>query len=88
MVQEAYLQGMYLGPVPGHINPLVEVKAEKLAIDEAFQLRSDVAAKYGNEWDSFFPEWEEEQRKYKEIPQDAKVQAVFEQETQGAAQDD
>lgn len=83
MIQQAYLEGMYLGPVPGHINPFVEVKANKLAVDEAFKLRSDVAAESGNEWDNFIPEWEEEQRKFKEIPQDAVGQAVFNQETEG-----
>ena len=83
MIQQAYLEGMYLGPVPGHINPFVEIKADKLSVDEGFRLRSDIAAKFGNEWDNFFPEWEEEQRKFKEIPQDAVGQVVFNQETEG-----
>lgn len=83
MIQQAYLQGMYLGPVPGHINPFVEVKADKLAVDEGFKLRSDVAAGNGNEWDNFFSEWEEEQRQFKDVPQDAVAQAVFNQETEG-----
>jgi len=81
MIQQAYLQGMYLAPVPGHINPLVEVKAEAEAVKEGFQLRSDVSAKYGNEWDNFFPEWEQEQRAYTSVPLEYEAEQVFNRES-------
>ena len=64
MIQRAYLQGMTLGPVPGVINPLQEVNADVKAVNSAFKLRSDVAAKYGNEWDNMILEWGEEQEEY------------------------
>lgn len=69
MVQAAYLRGMYLGPVPGHINPLVEVKADKEAVGAEFKLRSDIASQNGYEWDSFSEEWAQEQQKFTDSPQ-------------------
>ena len=88
MIQQAYLSGMYLGPVPGHINPLVEVKAQEQAVKAAFQLRSDVSAMYGNEWDSFVNEWAGEQIEYTNIPQESKAQEVFEQEVENSEKKD
>jgi len=68
-IQMAYLQGMYLGPVPGHINPLVEVKADQVSVDNEFTLRSDIASKNGHEWDIFSEEWAQEQDKFTNSPQ-------------------
>lgn len=82
MVQQAYLAGMYLGPVPGHINPLVEVKAKAEEVKNAFRLRSDLAAENGNEWDNYIAEWEEEQRRWTATPSEYQAQTVFTQETQ------
>jgi hypothetical protein len=81
-IQMAYLQGMYLGPVPGHINPLVEVKADKESVNNEFTLRSDIASKNGHEWDIFSEEWAQEQKKFTDSPQDF-VEKVFTQETEG-----
>lgn len=64
IIQRAYLQGMVLGPVPGAINPLQEVNAHIKAVDAGFELRSDIAALYGNEWDNFIEEWGQEQDDY------------------------
>jgi capsid protein len=88
MVQQAYLQGMYLGPVPGHINPLVEVKADVEKVKNAFDLRSNMSAMYGNEWDNFFNEWAEEQEQFTSLPAEYQAEAVFQQETGGNGQDD
>lgn len=64
MTQSAYLQGMFLGPVPGAINPLQEVNADIRRVDNAFMLRSDIASQYGNEWDNFITEWADEQAEF------------------------
>ena len=69
MIQAAYLNGMFLGPVPGHINPLVEVKADAEKVKNAFDLRSDMAEKNGHDWDHFIEEWAEEQDKFTGTPQ-------------------
>lgn len=80
-VEQAYLRGMYLGPVPGHISPLIEVKAEELNVKNAFKLRSDIAATNAYEWDSMITEWSEEQTEYTSAPQDNKANAIYKQET-------
>ncbi|MCP4395637.1 MAG: phage portal protein, partial [Alphaproteobacteria bacterium] len=67
--KQAYLSGMYLGPVPGHINPLVEVKAKALSVAEAFELRSDNSKLNGNEHDNFITEWAREQEEFTDSPQ-------------------
>ncbi len=84
MVQQAYLNGMYLGPIPGHINPLVEVKAQAEIVKQAFGLRSDFAAQYGHDWDNMITEYAEEAEQYSKIAQDNKARAVFEQLQQDA----
>ncbi len=67
--KQAYLSGMYLGPVPGHINPLVEVKADELSVKNTFKLRSDVARLNGNEYDNYQQEWAREQEEFTDSPQ-------------------
>lgn len=88
MVQQAWLNGMYLGPIPGHINPFVEVKAQAEIVKQAFGLRSDFAAQYGHDWDSMITEYAEEADEYSKIPQDNKARAVFEQETLSGGNND
>lgn len=61
IIQTAMLAGNYLGPVPGHINPAQEVKAKADAVANAFMLRSDGAAEYGNEFTDYIEEWNQEQ---------------------------
>jgi len=83
MVQSAYLSGMYLGPVPGHINPLVEVRADAEMVKQEFALRSDMAEKNGHDWDIFSEEWAIEQDKFTDSPQ-TYADKVFKQETEGS----
>jgi capsid protein len=84
-IQSAYLQGMYLHPRVGHINPLQEVNAELKSINGALKLRSDVAAENGNEWDNYIDKWTEEQIEYTNVPVDNKAQALFKQESESNA---
>jgi hypothetical protein len=85
MIQRAYLQGMYLGPVPGHINPLQEVQANIKAVDAAFKLRSDVASMNGNEWDNFLTEWQEESMEYAKYSPEARAAAIQTQEMEAGS---
>lgn len=78
--RQAYLSGNFIGPVPGAINPLQEVNAKKTAVEQGFQLRSDIAAEYGNEWDNFIAERAEEERRYFEASPEKQSEAIFEQE--------
>jgi len=83
-VQQAYLQGLYLGPVPGHINPLQEVKANALSVESGFELRSSFANLNGHEWDSFLLEYETQAEEYSKLPQDFQDRILFEQEKNNA----
>jgi capsid protein len=83
VIQHAYLQGMYLSPVPGYINPLVEVKAQALAVQNAFKLRSDVALQMGeSEYDDFLEEWKQEQTEFTNTPDKYQGQKIFNKEVE------
>ena len=77
-MQEAWLSGLYLGPVPGHINPKQEVEAHRIAVENSFQLRSDISALYGNEWDNIIDEWGEQERKFRSLSMDEQEQIIQE----------
>ena len=85
MMRSAYLQGMYLGPVPGSINPLQEVNANIKAVENAFDLRSNISSLYGNEWDNMLEEWKQEQAEWFEGSNDAQSARIAEQEAEGNA---
>lgn len=65
--QEAWLAGAFLGPVPGHINPLQEVNAHKVAVENAFTTRGDVAALYGNEFENMIDEWGDQEQRFRSL---------------------
>lgn len=79
MRRSAYLQGAFLGPVPGAVNPKQEIDAKIAAVEAGFQLRSDVAAEYGNEWDNFIDEWGAEEREYMSLSDEAQALAIEEE---------
>ena len=81
---EALLQGTYLGPVPGHINPLQEVKADVEAVKASFNDHEAVARKYGREWDDTIDEWEEQQTRWAQGSAEMKAQAMATQEQANA----
>lgn len=64
IIQRAALAGVWLGPVPGHINPLQEVNAKEKEVQNAFRLRSDAAADYGNEFENMIEQWTQEEAEW------------------------
>ena len=64
VILEAHLQGTYLGPIPGHINPKIEVEAHKAAVEAGFMLRSDAAVNYGGNFNDFIDEWGEQEARW------------------------
>jgi capsid protein len=64
IIQLATLSGNWLGPVPGHINPKVEVEAKSLEVENAFRTRADAAADYGNEFDNMIEEWQAQESEW------------------------
>jgi capsid protein len=76
IIQEATIAGKFIGPVPGHINPLQEVNANVKAVDNAFELRSDIAAQYGNEWDNAIEEWQIEEDEFRKKKPQIQAQII------------
>ena len=64
IIRLAYIQGNFLGTMLGAINPLPEARAEEIIVKNAFELRGDIAAQYGNEWDNFIEEYHEQEQEY------------------------
>jgi hypothetical protein len=64
MIQYAYCQGSYLGPVPGAINPVQEANANEKNVKNAFVTRSDIASLHGNEFDNMINEWGDQEKEW------------------------
>jgi capsid protein len=57
-VKRAYLNGIWLGPIPGHINPVQEMNAKIAAVEAGFSLRGDEAFTIsGSDFDAMMSEW-------------------------------
>jgi hypothetical protein len=57
-LKRAYLNGIWLGPVPGHINPMQEINAKIASVQAGFSLRGDEAfAVTGSDFDAMMSEW-------------------------------
>ena len=76
-VQQAYLAGVYFGPVPGAINPQQEANAHKTEVEEGFRLRSRVANMYDNgDFENMMAIREEEERRFRESTPEQQVNAL------------
>jgi capsid protein len=76
-MQRAWLNGIYLGPVPGHINPLQEVNAKIASVNAGFTKRSDESfSAWGGDYEDAFEQWAEEERAYQTIHPDAQAVAL------------
>jgi capsid protein len=90
IMERAWLAGVWLGPVPGHINPLQEVKAQIEQVNNAFRKRSDITAKDGIDFDNIINQWAEEEQMFKEASADQRAEAVagnIEKENEGSKND-
>ena len=80
----AALQGKFMGPTPGAINPLQEVNAQIKTEEQGYVLKSEIAALYGSDFWNQIDEYGEEQDAFlKNSPQaqaDALKNAVLEGE--------
>lgn len=76
MRRSAYLEGSFLGPVPGAVNPKQEVDAKVVSVENGFQLRSDVTAEGGSEWDNFIDEWAAEENEFSSLDPRQQVERI------------
>lgn len=88
IVRMATLAGTWLGPVPGHINPSVEVDALIKAKDNAFITPADAAAQYDREWDNQIEEWQQQMEEWQKFSPEQKAKVMQQQEEELNAADD
>jgi hypothetical protein len=82
LIKQAYLQGSFLGPIPGTINPVQEVGAAEKSVKNGFELRSDIAARYGNEWDNLIENRAAEEEEFRKSSGEVKAKKIIQQELQ------
>lgn len=81
-IKEDLLEGYWLGPVLGHINPLQEVNAQIVAEKAGYVSKADNAALHGNpNWWSSLEEWAEQQKRFAELSPDKQAELFHNEET-------
>lgn len=80
IIRRAYLSGIWLGPVPGHINPLQEVNANIAAVENGFISRGDAAFNYsGVEFDDMIKEWKRQEDLFEDKAPEEKAEIIEEE---------
>ena len=80
ITQRALIAGNWLGPVPGHINPLQEAKANETQVLNAFKLRGDVSLESGNEYENFIEEWQQQEKQWRKATPEEKTETFIEED--------
>jgi capsid protein len=75
-IRRAYLEGTVLGPVPGHINPLQEINADIKANEAGALTKSQMSAKYGNDFWKMLSEWQSQQEAWSEASPAKRAEAL------------
>lgn len=79
-IQQAYLAGKWIGEVPGHVNPLQEVKSNIEAINAGLMLRSDAAANNGySDFESFLDEREYQEKEFLSQSQEIQMKKIIDE---------
>jgi hypothetical protein len=76
-IRRAYINGIWLGPVPGHINPLQEINAKIAAVDAGFSLRGDEAFSItGSDFDAMMSEWHRQEALFSQAGEGEKAERL------------
>jgi capsid protein len=76
--QRAYLSGIWLGPVPGYINPLQEITAREKAVKNGFEKRADAMFNItGADYEDEISEWHRQERLYVGTPEEQRAQTLI-----------
>ncbi|MDR1252921.1 MAG: phage portal protein [Treponema sp.] len=87
MIQEAYLKGIWLGPVPGAINPMQEINAKEKSVNNMFSLRGDEMFNLsGSDYEDILAEWQLQERLFRQTGSEEKEQAIAEQDERNTEQ--
>ncbi len=85
-IRAAYLQGSWLGPVPGAINPLQEISAREKSVANGFSLRSDEMYNVsGSDYRDAMAIWQEDEKIFRQKSPEEKARALAEQDERNAA---
>ena len=79
-IKEALLKGTWLGEVPGHINPLQEIRAYQEAEKMGYVTKSQNALKFGNALMEQMDEWEEGTRALHNASPEAQAEELLKAE--------
>jgi capsid protein len=81
MIQEAYLKGIHLGPVPGTINPLQEINAKEKSVNNMFSLRGDEMFNLsGSDYEDVLAEWQLQEQLFRSMSKEKKAKIIAEQD--------
>jgi hypothetical protein len=86
--QRAYLSGIWLGPVPGYINPLQEITARARAVKNGFENRADAMFNItGADYEDAVKEWHRQEALFAGTPEEQRAEALISELT-GEKNDD
>lgn len=86
VMQEAYLKGIWLGPVPGTINPLQEINAKVASIANGLTLRSDeMFSLSGSDYEDVMAQRQWEEKTFMQGTEAEKENVVTAQDEQNIA---
>jgi hypothetical protein len=76
--QRAYLSGIWLGPVPGYINPLQEITAREKSVKNGFENRADAMFNItGADYDVQISEWHRQEALFAGTPEEQRAQTLI-----------
>lgn len=76
--QRAYLSGIWLGPVPGYINPLQEISARAKAVENGFENRADAMFNItGADYEDAIREWHRQEALFAGTPEEQRAEALI-----------
>jgi hypothetical protein len=77
MIQESYLKGIHLGPVPGTINPLQEITAKEKSVQNMFSLRGDEMFNLsGTDYEDILAEWQLQEQLFQKMDESEKKESI------------
>lgn len=86
-IRAALLQGSYIGPVPGHVNPLQEVNADVKAVEKSFTDYVTVARKFNRDWSEEIDDWAEQNERWSAASPEYQAEVMAAEESKRQAEE-
>lgn len=85
-IQRAWLSGIWLGPIPGYINPLQEITARALSVENGFENRADAMFHIsGSDYDDAMKEHHRQEALFTGTPEEQRAERLAEDLKQARA---